>query len=311
MEEAGFRQAGIDADFYRYLRQDEILDKVRDAAVLIVQLEQVPGEWLAHMPHLKLIVRCGVGTDNIDLEAATRHRIPVMNVPDYCIEEVAVHACSMILALQRKLPAAQRLVRDDRWRAQADLAPLRRLSALTLGLIGMGRVGAEVIARMRAFGCRMLVSDPFLSRDQTPPGVELVALDELLEKSHIISVHCPLTEQTRHLLNRDTMAAMKQKPIVVNVSRGAIIDEAALLEALDQGRVACAGIDVLEREPPDPAHPLLHHPRALISNHMAWYSEEAKANLRTMTISRVVDFLQGRAIPNIVNGRQLQAADKE
>lgn len=306
LEKKLLEDAGIEADFWVDVPPDEILSKIKDADALIVQLEKVPADWFPIMPNLKVISRGGIGVDAIDLEAAARHNVPVLNVPDYCIEEVADHACAMILAAHRKLFASFQLVKDGQWReANRYLKPIHRLSDLTLGLIGMGRIGAEVIARMKGFKCRLIVSDPYLKEDAVPAGVELLSFDEVLEQSDILTIHCPLTEETKNLLNRNAFAKMKKAPIVVNVSRGPIIQERDLIEALDEGKISFAALDVLNTEPPASDYELLHHPKVIITNHLAWYSEESEIKLRTLTISRMIDYLQGRPVPSIVNHKQL------
>lgn len=301
VEETILSSAGYQVDVYDGIPTEELPGTVRDAEVLVVQLQQVTEQLLDWMPSLKLIAREGIGLDSIPLQAATDRGITVMNVPDYCLEEVAVHAVSLLLASHRKLFQASRLASGGQWTRMPELKPIPALSELTLGLIGMGRIGAQVITRMKGFGCRIIVSDPYLSQDRAPEGVELVTLDELLAQSDLISLHCPYSEETKHLINKDRIALMKKKPVLINVSRGPLIHEGDLLDALNAGDISFAGLDVLTVEPPTEDHPLLHHPRATVTNHIAWYSEQSEARLRNLTSERIVDFLEGRAIPNVVN----------
>ncbi|MFC5406245.1 C-terminal binding protein [Cohnella soli] len=301
IEETILRNAGYQVDVYDGVATADLPHTVKDADVLVVQLQLVTEALLDRMPSLKLIAREGIGLDSIPLQAASARGITVMNVPDYCLEEVAVHAVSLLLAAHRKLFPSTALVRGGQWTNMPELKPIMALSDLTLGLIGMGRIGAQVITRMRGFGCRIIVSDPYLHPDNAPEGVELVSLDELLAQSDLISLHCPYTEETKHLINKQRIAKMKKKPVLINVSRGPLIHEGDLLDALNSGDISFAGLDVLTEEPPANDHPLLHHPHAIVTNHIAWYSEQSEARLRNLTSNRIVDFLEGREIPNVVN----------
>jgi D-3-phosphoglycerate dehydrogenase / 2-oxoglutarate reductase len=308
VEQHLFAEVGLQAKTYHDVAVADIISELCDVEVLVVQLEKVTGDMIRSMPHLKLIAREGVGLDSIDLEAASRNGVSVMNVPDYCLEEVAVHACSLLLAAHRKLLEAHRLTSSGKWSQFDQLKPIGALSEQTLGLIGMGRIGVQVISRMRGFGCRIIVSDPFLKQADAPEGIELVSLDQLLTQSDLISIHCPLTEETRYLICHETINKMAKQPILVNVSRGLIIHEGDVVEALNQGKISYAAVDVLEQEPPDPDHPLLHHAKALVTNHMAWYSTQSEARLHTLTAQRVIAFLAGHSVPNIVNRDQLQTS---
>ncbi|MDG0791715.1 C-terminal binding protein [Cohnella ginsengisoli] len=305
IEENILRQAGYEVDVYDGVATADLPDTVKDAEVLVVQLQQVTEALLDRMPSLKLIAREGIGLDSIPVQAASKRGITVMNVPDYCLEEVAVHAVSLLLASHRKLFPASTLVRGGQWTRMPELKPIFSLSEQTLGLIGMGRIGAQVIARMQGFGCRIIVSDPYLSKANVPDGVELVTLDELLAQSDLISLHCPYVEETKHIVNRQSIAKMNKKPVLINVSRGPLVHEGDLLDALNRGDISFAGLDVLTEEPPADDHPLLHHPKAIVTNHIAWYSEQSEARLRNLTSTRIVDFLEGRAIPNVVNKKDL------
>ncbi|UVI32972.1 C-terminal binding protein [Paenibacillus spongiae] len=306
IEEKHIHAAGMQLHVHNGLKPSEFAPAVEDADALVVALEKVDRNLLDGMPKLRVIGRMGVGIDSVDIEAASKRGIPVINVPDYCIEEVALQAVSMILAAHRKLVPAQTIVKDGRW-DNNELKPIQALSGLTLGLIGMGRIGNKVIEYMRAFGLRIAVSDPFLRADQVPTGVELLSFEELLKEADILSIHCPLTPETKHIINRDTLALMKKQPIIVNVSRGGMINEQDLAEGLDNGQIRYAALDVLNQEPPDIGHPLIHHPKALITNHIAWYSVEAEIRLREMSVTRVIDYLEGRPVPTIVNAKGLEA----
>lgn len=301
-------KAGFEMAVHEGLKPEEIANAAGDADALVVTLEKVTAQIIAGMPRLKVIGRMGVGIDSIDLAAASRRGIPVINVPDYCIEEVALHAVSLMLAAHRKLLPANRLVREGKWSQGASLKPVRALSGMTLGLVGMGRIGAKVAEYMRAMTGRIIVADPYVNPAQVPAGVELVGLEQLWSESDILSVHCPLSEETRHLIHRETIARMARQPIIVNVSRGPIIHEGDLLEALNSGAIRYAALDVLEQEPPPPDHPLLDHSLALVTNHFAWYSAESEVRLRELSTMRVIDALNGRPVPTVVNREALGTA---
>ncbi len=306
LEEKHLSEAGMSLTVYDSMSLAEALPQIKEADALVVALEKVTAEIMESMPNLKVIGRMGVGIDSLDIEAATRLGIPVINIPDYCIEEVALHASSLMLAAHRKLVPANVMVRERRWTSSNELMPIHALSGMTLGLLGMGRIGGKVIEYMKAFVSKILVYDPYLKADQLPSGVELASFDQLMAESDILTLHCPLTPETKYSINREAIAKMKKQPIIVNVSRGPLIHEGDLLEGLNNGSVQYAALDVLEQEPPPTDHPLLDHPKALVTNHLAWYSVDALVRLREMSITRVIDHLQGRPVPTIVNRKALE-----
>lgn len=254
-------------------------------------------------PDLRIIVRYGVGVDNIDLDAATKRRIYVANIPDYGAEnEVSEHAVALYLAVQRRIPSRDREVRSGKWGiGQAALIPSRENAVL--GLIGCGRIGLATARKFRALGfARVLVFDPFLSHEKADAAnLELTDLNSLCRLSDVISVHAPLTPQTHHMLNADLFARMKPTTIVVNVSRGGLVDEAALAEALHKGLIFGAGIDVFEEEPVRPDHPLLSTPNTVLSDHTAWYSERSVGVLQRNAATEISRVVSGEHPRNWVN----------
>jgi len=254
-------------------------------------------------PELKIIVRYGVGVDNIDIDGATKRGIYVANIPDYGAEnEVSEHALALYLAVQRRIPARDRDVRSGKWGiGQAALIPSRENAVL--GLIGCGRIGLATARKFRALEFeRILVFDPFLSAEKArADGLELTDLQSLCRLSDVISVHAPLTPETRRILNAELFALMKPTSIVVNVSRGGLVDEAALADALNQGRIFGAGIDVFEEEPVRPDHPLLSTPNTVLSDHTAWYSERSVGVLQRNAASEIGRVLSGQPPRNWVN----------
>ncbi len=263
---------------------------------ILVRERAVTADAIAACPDLRVIVRYGVGVDNVDLEAARARRIHVANVPDYGAEiEVSEHALALYLAVQRRIPSRDREVREGKWGiGQAAMIPNRENAVL--GLIGCGRIGMQTALKFRAFGfSRVLVFDPYLSpQDAAGAGVELTDLVTLCAAADVVSLHAPLTEQTRHLLDKPHIALMKPTSIVINVSRGGLVDEAALARALREGRLFGAGIDVFEQEPVRADNPLLSAPNTLLSDHAAWYSERSVAVLQRKAASEVARVLDGQ-----------------
>ncbi len=236
---------------------------------------------------LRVIARMGVGLDNIAVSAATERGILVTNVPDYCVEEVSDHAIGLILAWTRGLVIADRQVRSGRWDPAG--ARLRRLAALTCGIVGYGRIGRATASKLSAFGARVLVSDP-----NPPPDTKgvPVSLDDLLARSDVVVLHAPLTEATHHLIGARELALMRPGALLVNVSRGGLVDTGALEQSLRSGHLGGAGLDVLEHEPEIPAG-LLEHPMVTITPHIAFSSDVSVAELRRSSAEEVVRVLRG------------------
>ena len=252
------------------------------AEVLISGGLPLGADVFAELRRARFLLRPSVGYDDIDVEAATRHGILVGNVPDTFIEEVANHALALILATNRRLLRMDRFVRDGRWIGGEDpwvaARPVARLSVITLGLVGFGSIARLVAERARAFGFRLLAADPYVGAESAAPyGVRLVGLDELLRESDIVSIHVLLTRETRHLLDATRLGWMKPTAILVNTSRGPVVDEAALVEALRAGRLAGAALDVFETEPLDPRSPLTQFDDVILAPHLGSYSVEGVA----------------------------------
>lgn len=243
---------------------------------------------IASAPDLKIIARLGVGLDNIAVDAATERNIRVTNVPDYCVEEVSDHAAGFALAWTRGLVFFDREVRAGRW-VPSD-AKLRRLASLTCGIVGFGRIGRATARKLGAFGCRLLAHDPHLAGDTA--GVQAVNLDTLLAESDIVIVHAPLTDGTRHLINRERLAQMRPGGLLINVSRGAVVDTDAVVEALQSGRLSAAALDVLESEPNVPPG-LLAHLGSMLTPHVAFSSDASLLELRRCATEEVVRVLRG------------------
>jgi D-3-phosphoglycerate dehydrogenase len=253
---------------------------------------------LEHLPNCKVVSRYGVGVDSVDLKAATDLGIIVANVPDYCIEEVADQTIALILTLVRKTAFFDQKVKSNQWDFRQG-APIHRTKGKTLGLIGSGKIGLEVARRISPFGVRVMAFDPYIPK--AAQGIELTDLDTVLKESDFISVHCPLNESTRHLIGEKEFQKMAKKPILVNTSRGPIVDEKALIQALAEGRVSGAALDVLEKEPPDPQSPLLKMENVILSPHVGFYSVESISELKRRTAENVSAVLLGKFPKSVVN----------
>jgi D-3-phosphoglycerate dehydrogenase len=274
-----------------------------DADVLLVFHDiRITERSIARLSRCKGIIRCGVGYDNVDVRAAGSHGIVVCNVPDYGTEEVADHTILLLLAIARRLVTCNRAIRAGGWDVTTTLgAP--RLRGRTLGLIGCGRIGTATALRALALGLRVVIYDPYRPDGvEKALGVERVhTLEELLRPAEFVSLHCPLTSETRHILNAETLKLLPRGAYVINTARGGCVDSAALLEALDRGHVAYAALDVLEQEPPPEDSPLRQHPRVVLTPHSAFYSVESFAEMRTKGAEEARRLIQGEPVRNAVN----------
>lgn len=256
---------------------------------------------LSQLGTCRTIVRYGVGIETIDLEAASERGILVANVPDYCTEEVATHTLALLLAAVRKLPQADRSVRTGHWQVAA-LRPLFSTEDQVLGIVGFGKIGQAVARKAQPFGFEILVHDPYADPDAvTALGVASVPLPALLRRADAITLNAPLTEDTFHLIDAAALAQMKPNAVLVNTGRGGLVDEAALGDALRNGRIAMAALDVLEKEPPPPDHPLRDLENALITPHTAWYTEQATKRMRRLASQEVARVLRGEWPLHLVN----------
>ena len=272
--------------------------EVADADILISGGAVIDDAVLDRLRNVRFLLRPYVGYDDIDVDAVTHHGIVFANVPDAFIEEVANHAVALILAGNRKLLETDAFVKAGRWSAgepgRTASRPIRRLSSLTLGLVGFGNIARLVVERARPFGFRMLTSDPFISEEvASAMGVHMVPLDELLAESDIISLHVFLNPDTRHMIDARRLALMKRDAYLVNTSRGPVIDEQALVETLQAGRLAGVGLDVFEVEPVPADSPLLRMPNVILTSHIASYSEEGDVAHQQRTVDILMQAVNG------------------
>jgi D-3-phosphoglycerate dehydrogenase len=287
IEGAGFRLVAGPAAPASAAEIEALVEQHQPAGIL-TNWAPVSAKAVGLSPGLRIIGRLGVGLDNIAVDEATRRGIWVTNVPDYCFEEVADHSVGMLLSFTRGLMHFDREVKAGRW--EPSTARLRRMSTLTVGIVGYGRIGRSTAQKLNGFGARVLA---YTRSPKDEKGVEFVPLDRLLRESDAVIVHIPLTADTKYLLNRERLASMKKGAFIVNVSRGAVIDTNALIEALKSGHLGGAALDVLENEPNVPPA-LLAQPNVMITPHIAFTSDASLRELRTWASEEIVRVLRGQ-----------------
>lgn len=295
------RQAGLRAERAASGSIDDLAALGADAEGLVVQWAQITGDVMDRMPNLRIISRVGIGYDMVDVAAATERGIAVANTPSYCIEEVAAHTIAMIMTQARGLPAYDRAVRAGTWKA-VDARPLAvRPSTTTVAVLGFGRIGSIVARGCRALGFRVVVADPYAAPDAVrEAGCELVEIPDAVAQADILTLHVPLTDATRHLIDAAALATMKQGAVIVNTCRGPLIDEDALAASLRAGHLGAAALDVFAGEPLADDSPLRDLDQVLLTPHAAWYSPEALADLPEHAADNIIRFLAGESVP-IVN----------
>jgi D-3-phosphoglycerate dehydrogenase / 2-oxoglutarate reductase len=297
-EQDVFAKAGLRFQVVVARSDAEYLERCREADALLIQYGDVTRRVLEGLPRVRVLVRYGVGVDGIDLAAATDHGVPVVNVPDYGTDEVANHAVALLLALARKIARLDRQTRGGGWDVFR-IGPVTRLAGQTVGILGCGRIGSAVARKLSGFDVRLLGCDPYV--ETFPPGVQPVAFERLLAESDYLTIHCPLTDETRHAFDAESLGWMRPTSMLINTARGGIVDTAALTDALQQGFLAGAGLDVLEEEPIDPASPLLRMEQVIVTPHAAWYSEEGRSDLKRRAAEEAVRVLRGERPRHCVN----------
>jgi len=265
----------------------------REAFVIVVSQAAIPEELCAAAPRLVGIIRTGIGIDTVDIPGATRHGVCVAHVPDFCYDEVADTAWTLLLAVTRKVLPADRHVRGGRW-VPNDLLPMRTLRGQTLGLVGFGHIARKVAERGRPFGVQVIAADPYVeAAAMAQAGVEKVSLDDLFARADFVSLHTPLNDETRGLVGAPAFARMKPGAILINTSRGGVVDQGALIAALQSGRLGGAGLDVQTPEPPARDNPLFQMDNVVLTPHYASTTVEAIADLGRKVNQQVVQFLRG------------------
>ena len=283
--------------------EDEIIEVAKDADAILTVAAQITRRVTEALPKCRVIVRYGVGFDNIDVDAATDNGILVVNIPDFCLEEVSNHAITLLLALAKKLALLNNRLRQDCWaECKQILAPMGSVYGQTLGLIGCGSIGRLTAKKAQCFGLEVLGYDPYVAESSAEEyRISLVSLFELLGESDFVSIHTPLNEETWHLIGETEFRRMKPSAYFINTARGAIVDEAALIKALKEKWIAGAGLDVFEREPVNLSNPLLKMDNVIATPHTASYCDASFERLRRRVGQEAARVLSGRWPRNVVN----------
>ena len=289
----------------KFTSPEELLAVVRDADVILVNMVPMTADIIDQLENCKLIIRHGVGYDNVDVNAATARGIRVAYEPDYCTDEVAEHTVTLMLGAYRKLFIGLGVLEESSRKGQWDFSavyPVHSLRGKTVGIVGCGRIGSAVLKRLRGFEVEFLVCDPYLSEArQEALGIRTVDLETLLKQADIVTIHSSLSAETRHLIGEAQLRLMKPTAHLVNTARAAIVDTEALARALKENWIAGAGIDVYEKEPPDPDFPLFELKNATLAPHLAWYSEEANWSIREKIVEDFIRYIEGRPPRFLIN----------
>lgn len=294
------QQHGVDLALAQATTKDEVIAAAADADGIVVQYATIDAEVLDALPRLKSIGRYGVGVDTVDVDAATARGVAVSNVPDYGTEAVSDHAIGLALAVGRGIARLDRGIRAG----SADFVPvkpLRLIGGRIFGIIGLGLIGGATARKARGLGYEVIAADARRELGSTVDGVRIVSLEELLSISDVISMHTPLTPETHHLISTDQLAQMKPEAILVNTSRGGVIDTAALVEALTERKIYGAGLDVHEQEPIPADHPLTSFDSVVLTPHIAWYTEESYFELKRRTVENVIRTVNEERPRDILN----------
>jgi D-3-phosphoglycerate dehydrogenase len=305
LERGIFTAAGIEFAQAQCRSEVELIDAAHDSDALLLQYAPVTERVLAALPRVGIVSRYGAGYDTVDTAACARHGVWVANSPDYGVGEVATHALAMALALVRHLAIYDRDVRAGRW-SYLSPGPIRRASELTVGILGLGRIGKRFAHLARNCFARVIACDPYLIDGDFPAYVGRVGLDELFSTSDVVSLHVPLTDETRGMVGARLLAQMRPSSLLVNTARGAIVDVDALLARLDDGALDGAALDVLPVEPLAAGHPLARHPRVLLTPHAAFYSTAAEIELRRKAAQNIVQWATtGRPMYPVIQGTKI------
>ncbi len=290
----------IDFEYYqlKFAPEEELVEKIRDADVVIVNMAPMPESVISQLENCKLIIRHGIGYDNVDVDACTKYGIRLANIPDYCAQEVAEQAVSLILCCARRLFESRRILEESSAEGKWDfstLGDIHRMSDQTLGIIGAGRIGARVYRMTENLFGRRMVCDPYMGdRRLAAMGLDdRYSLEDVLSEADYVTIHTPLNEETRYLIDEPQLKLMKRTAFLINTARGAIVNTEALIKALKEGWIAGAGIDVYEEEPPPADLELFDIPTATLSAHLGWNSVEAGWDIRHKIMDDVDRYLNG------------------
>ena len=303
LEKSMFQEAGFELATAQCRGEDEVIEAARGCAGVVSQYAPMNARVFAALPELRVVSRFGAGFDTVNIDDARKHGVWVANSPDYGVHEVSTHALAMALSLVRHLPFYDRDVRAGNWH-YLSAGPLRRVKEMTLGIVGVGRIGKRMAHLSREPFGAVVACDPYIAEDDFPPFVKRVPLDDCFRHADVLSLHVPLNDETRNLANSRRLGLMQRGSFLVNTSRGAVADVNAVLAALDTGILEAAALDVLPLEPPHAGHPVLRHPRVLLSPHAAFYSLEGEKELRQKAAQNLIDWARtGRPTYVVVEGR--------
>ena len=300
VEQKVLSQLNVDLVKCQCTTEEELIRQCRDADAILNQYAKITPYVIENLNQVKIIARYGIGVDNVDLEAATKKNIFVTNVV-YDICDVADHTIMLMLALTRKIFKVEESIKKFEWDWK-QFHPIPRMKGKTIGIIGLGRVGRQVARRLSGFDVQLLACDPYISADVfTTYHAKQVDHKTLLQHSDIVTIHVPLSNETRNMISTNELKMMRKKAIVINAARGGIVDEKALCEALKKKEIAGAGLDVLEHEPIQKENPLLHFDNVIITPHMGWYSEDTVDEVQRIAAEQVLECLQGKIPTNLIN----------
>jgi len=298
VEKKVFEQAGFDWELLDCKTEDEVIENCAGAAGILSQYALIKARAIDSLPELKVLSRYGVGVDNLDVEAASSAGVAVCNVPDYCQDDVSTHAFALLLDLVRKVSRLAVDTASGGWDFRL-AGSVPRTAGKTLGLLGLGAIGRIVSRKALGFNMKVIAYDPYVK--STEMDVRLVGLDELLRESDFLSIHAPLSPETEKIINAESLSKMKDGAYLVNTSRGALVDEKALADALKRGKLAGAGLDVLTLEPPEKENPLLGLDNIVITPHISFFSDESFYELKEKAARNMVEVITGAPVRYLLN----------
>lgn len=308
IEEEFFKEKGIDFTVKDCMTEEDVIKHCSDADAVLSVYAPLTENVISQLPKCKVLVRYGIGFDNIDVSAATKHNIPVCNIPDYSIPEVATHTIAMLLHFERKIGVLDQSVKKGEWNPNLGFKS-SRLSSLTLGLIGFGNIAQQTAEYAKAFGMNVIAYDPYISDNVLDlKGVMRTELDELIKESDYISVHVPLNEGTYHLIGESALQKMKETAVILNTARGPIVDQEALVKALKSNQIRGACLDVLENEPVKVGDEILELNNVVLTPHAAFNSVQASERLHRRVAETAYSVLQGELPENIVNKNMMTSS---
>jgi D-3-phosphoglycerate dehydrogenase len=290
---------------------DELIEQARDADACLLTDRKIDESFLTRVPRMKMFVRCGIGVDNLNLADFTRHGVYACNVPDYCVEEVAVHTLALVLALERKVPLYSASVHSGEWNEEIGY-DMRRISQRTFGFLGFGKISRRLAGFVKALDYTLIAYDPLLPDEEIAKfAAAKVSLDELFARSDVLAVMAPANKDTNKIINDANLAKARDGISIVTTSRGTLVDLPALVRGLDSGKVRCAALDVLEQEPPrEKCSILMNHPNIILTPHVSYRSVESLESMRTLATETAVDFLAEGKLRNVVNPDVIGRAKK-